>query len=424
MARARAANRTRPTFRALQYREFRLYLFGLVASFVGTYMQQVAEGWLVYRITNSAFALGLVGFVILVPLAPLTLLAGVVADRFPRRGVLLLSQIGQIIPPFVLAALTWSHQVQLWHVIVVDLTMSAFASIDQPVRQALLAETVGPGELENAIAISTTGFNVARVIGPAVAGVIVAVWGEAVCFALNGVSFLLIAAALLAMHLPERLSVAREVSFKTNITDGARYLGRAPVLLAAIASIVIINLFIVPYQTLLPIFARDIVGSGAPGLGFLVMAAGIGAILGSLAIAHSSSGGQSRALIWLGLAAPVALVGFTFFRNMLLACLALILVSGAVVALKVVAYTLVQTRVQDDLRGRVMSVLTLSDAGMPRSGGLFAGLLASLWGAPLALQLGAVGCLLGTLALNQWIPSLRRAPAAEPAASSLDSFPG
>ncbi len=402
--------RDRPAARALASREFRLYLFGLVASLAGTYMQQVAEGWLVYRLTNSALALGLVAFVIMIPLAPLTLLSGVIADRFPRRKILFLTQIGQVIPPLVLAALTWSHLVQVWHIVLIDLVMSALTAVDQPVRQALLADTVPSEGLENAIAISASGFNVARVVGPAVGGLLVAALGEAICFAFNGVSFILIAIALAAMVVPDKIPAAAKTSIKGSLVDGVRYLAREPIIAAAIGFMIVINLFIVPYQTLLPVFARDILTAGAAGLGLLVAATGAGAILGSLGIAGLAFKNRGRVLVLLGLGAPVVMVGFTIARDLTLACLALALVSASVVAAKVLVYTFVQARVTDDRRGRIMSVVTLTDAGAPRLGGLFAGIMASLWGAPAALQLGAVSCVLCLVGLNQLLPALRRAP--------------
>jgi MFS family permease len=406
--RARQASWTSQTFRALEYREFRLYIFGLVVSQIGTYMQQVAEGWLVYRLTNSAFALGFVGFIILLPLAPLTLVAGAIADRFPRRNLLFLVQIGQVFPPLILAALTWSHQVQVWHVIVIDLVMSALTSIDQPVRQAFLADTVPVEGLNNAIAISATGYNVARVIGPMIAGIGVALFGEAICFAFNGLSFTAVAVALVAMHVSERVLSASRTSLKANLIDNVRYLAGERVILAAISMIIIVDLFIVPYQTLLPVMARDILKAGPLGLGFLVTASGVGAVVGSLSIASLPSGRRGLALVWLGFAASVATLGFAAMPNLLLACGLLVLVSGLVVALKVLAYTFAQARVHDDLRGRVMSVVTLSDAGAPRLGGLFAGSFASFWGAPFALQVGALACVLCTIGLNKLIPTLRQ----------------
>lgn len=396
------------TFRALAYREFRLYTFGLVASQIGTYMQQVAEGWLVYRLTNSALALGLVGFVILLPLAPLTLIAGAIADRFPRRNLLFLIQLGQIFPPLVLAVLTWSNLVQVWHVIVIDMVMSAFTSIDQPVRQALLADTVPSEGLNNAIAISATGYNVARVIGPTIAGIIVALFGEAICFAFNGFSFVAVAIALVAMRIPARALSANRTSLKASLIDNVRYIRRERFILAAIGVIVIVNLFVVPYQTLLPVFARDILQAGPMGLGLLVTASGVGAILGSLGIASLPPSRRKWTVVLLSLTAAAATLGFTVAQDLIGACALLVVVSGAVVALKVLAYTIAQAHVRDELRGRVMSVVTLSDAGAPRLGGLFAGLFANVWGAPLALQLGAVGCLVCTIGLSWLMPSGRR----------------
>ena len=397
-------------FRAFSHRNFRLYIFGLVVSQTGTYMQLMAEGWLVYRLTNSAFSLGLVGFIAMVPLIPWTLVAGALADRLPRQALLAVTQLAQVFPPLLLAVLTWSNHVQVWHVGVINFIMGALSALDQPSRQALVADTTQPEDLDNAIALSASGFNIARVIGPALAGVLIATLGETVCFAVNGISFLAVSAALAAMRLPKRQMTTGKCSLGTSLMDGGRYLVGERVILTLIGLMLIVNLFIVPYQTLLPVFARDILAAGAVGLGFLTTAAGVGAILSSFGVANLPPGRRGLLAVRLGVVAGVATLAFAFSWNFVLSCLVLILVSGAVVAIKVLAITFVQRQVRDDLRGRVMSVVVLFDAGVPRLGGLGAGYLTVQLGAPLTLGLGALGCLVCGMILNLLAPQLRRLP--------------
>jgi predicted MFS family arabinose efflux permease len=395
-------------FRALRHLNFRLYLLGLFVSMIGTYMQIVAEGWLVYRLTNSAFTLGLVGFVAAIPLVPWTLVAGALADRMSRRTLLAMTQIGQVLPPLLLAALTWSGHVQVWHVIVTNVVMGMLSAVDQPTRQALVLQTTGPSDLDNAIALSASAFNVARVIGPAIAGVLVAFLGEAACFALNGVSFLAALVALLAMRLSERAPVTHQPSLGQSLIDGGRYLARERVILALIGLAAIVSLFVLPYQTLLPVFARDILGAGAVGLGLLGTAAGLGAVVGALSSTAIPPRARGSSALALGLIVSVVATGFALCGYFPLACLLLALVSAAVVAIKVLTFTLIQVRVRDELRGRVMSMTLLLVGSAPRVGGLAAGYLAARSSAPLALELGALACLVCVIGLSVLVPQLRQ----------------
>ena len=400
--------RTRRSFRALRNRDFRLYLFGLIVSQIGTYMQLVAESWLVYRLTNSAFTLGVVGFVSMIPLAPLTLVAGALADRFSRRTILTFTQIGQLVPPLVLAGLVLNNQVQVWQVVVIDLIMGAMAAIDQPTRQALIADATPSEDLDSAIALNATGFSAARVIGPAIAGLLVAGLGEAACFIINGLSFLAVAVALAAMRLPPHQPKTSQTSITTDVVDSGRYLLGEPIILTSISIMVIINLFLVPYQTLLPVFARDFLEVGAIGLGLLAAMAGVGAIIGSLGVAYLPAARRGIIMLLLGLGASLLTIAFAVSRNFAFSCLLLILLSGAIVAIKVQAFATVHARVRNDLRGRVMSVVVLFDAGVPRLGGLGAGFLATSWGASAALGLSALGCLGCIAGLSAWMPQFRK----------------
>jgi MFS family permease len=372
-------------------------------------MQLVAEGLLVYRLTNSAFSLGLVGFIVMVPMVFWTLLAGALADRMSRRTLLAWSQLGQIFPPLVLAALTWSDHVQVWHVIAANLIMGLMSTLDQPARQALIAEVVEPGDLDNALALTSSGFNVARVVGPAVAGVLISSIGLEVAFAINGLSFIAVLIALALMRLPQHSRPARQASLAANLVEGGRYFLGERTILALIVLMTIVSFFVLPYQTLLPVFAVDVLRAGPTGLGFLTAAAGFGAIFGVLVVTNLSRDLRGMLIVALVVMVPFFSAGFAFSRSLALSSLMLAVVSGGVVALKTLGFTLIQIRTRDELRGRVTSMLFLMMGATPRVGGLVAGYLASRLDASVTLGLGALGCLVfGLLALIAAAPSLRQ----------------
>ena len=379
-------------------------------SQMGTYMQIVAEGWLIYRLTDSAFTLGLVGFVAMIPLIPWTLVSGSLADRFPRRKLLFITQLALIFPPLLLAFLTWQETVQVWHIVIISFIMGALSALDQPSRQALVVDTVNKEDMDQAVALSATGYNLARVIGPVLAGWLIASFGEAIPFLINGVSFLAVAGVLALMILPEN-SKEPEEEGKTvvgSLLDGLQYAIQKRIILGFMAMIIIVNLFIVPYQTLLPVFSRDIYQAGAMGLGLLTTAAGIGAIIGSILVANIKSGHRGRMIIILGSVMITTAVGFALSPNFAIACIALLFASGTLVAIKVFALMFVQQEVDNKIRGRIMSIVVLFDAGVPRLGGLLAGALVVYIGAPITIVVGALGCTIFGILLYTFVPSLRR----------------
>jgi predicted MFS family arabinose efflux permease len=365
-----------------------------MVSLAGTYMQTVAEGWLVYELTNSAFSLGLVGFVVLIPLAPWALVAGALADRWPRKQLLAVAQVVQVVPPLMLASLVWTGQVHVWHVILANLIMAAAAAVDHPVRQALVVDLVPPEELDNAYALSAAGLNIARVLGPAAAGVLIGSAGLTAAFALNGLSYLALLIALAFIAVPQHDRPARRESLGANLIGAGRYLAGERVILSLLALMTIVCFFVLPYQTLLPVFARDILKAGAPGLGLLTATAGVGAILGALTVANLRR--RHRGVLAMALVVALAplTAAFAFSTSLALSCLILILISGGVVAFKTLGITLIQLQTNDDLRGRVTSVLLLVIAAAPRLGGFVAGYVANRQGTPFALALAAMGCLL------------------------------
>lgn len=377
------------TFAALRHRDFRLFWIGLLLSLTGGWMQQVASPWLVYRLTDSALILGLVGFLAAVPAAPLSLVAGPLVDRLPRGPLLIATQVGLLLPPIGLALLTWAGRIQVWHIVAAELLRGVVLTLDQPAKQVAIVDMTGKEDVSSAIALWTVAINVARIVGPVAAGLIVASSGEGLCFFLNGVSYLAVAAALLFIHLPAPQAAARRSSLAGSLVDGWKYLARERLLVAMASLSLIAGVFVRPFQTLLPVFARDVLLAGATGLGFLTAAAGAGSLLGALGAASLRLHRQKAVVLFASLTLPFALAGFAFSRSFLLSCGLLLAVGSLLTALETLVDALILVGVKDEYRGRVMSLFTAAAMGAPKVGGLQAGWLAGLWGAPWAMGLGA-----------------------------------
>jgi MFS family permease len=397
------------TFRALRHRNFRLYWFGQLVSLTGTWMQTVAQSWLVFQLTNSAFLLGLTGFIGSLPILLLSLWGGVVADRVHKRNLLVATQTAAMLQAFLLAFLTWSGKVRVEHVLIMAAILGVVNAFDAPTRQSFVVEMVGKEDLMNAIALNSTIFNAARIFGPAIAGVLVASIGVTGCFTLNGVSFLAVIASLLAMRLPPMLKAATSESARQNLAEGLAYVRSNGTVLSILVLVGTTSLFGMSYATLMPIFARDVLQVGAQGLGFLTAAAGIGALVGALTLASLGGFRRKGLLLTAGnLLFPAAMAAFAFSRSFPLSLLCLVGVGWAMIAQNATANTLVQTTVPDHLRGRVMSVYTMLFMGMMPLGNLQAGTLASRFGAPFAVGFGAAICALAALLILWRLPQLRR----------------
>jgi MFS family permease len=397
------------TFRALRHRNYRLWWFGQLVSLTGTWMQTVAQGWLVLQLTNSAFLLGLTGFIGSLPVLLLSLWGGVVADRVPKRDLLVATQTTATLQAFLLAFLTWSGRVRVEHVLILAAILGVVNAFDAPARQAFTVEMVGKEDLMNAIALGSTMFNAARIIGPAIAGVLLAIIGTAGCFTVNGVSFLAVIVGLLAMRLPPTVTTATSEPLRRNLMQGLAYVRSNGTVLSLLALIGTTSVFGMPYAVLMPIFAQDVLKVGAQGLGFLTAAAGIGALVGALTLAFLGSFGRKGLLLTAGnLLIPALLAVFAFSRSFPLSLLCLVGVGWAMIAQNTTANTLVQITVPDHLRGRVMSVYTMLFMGMMPLGNLQAGTMASLLGAPFAVGLGAIACALAALLILWRLPQLRR----------------
>jgi len=383
-------------FAALRHRDFRLFWAGLTLSLVGGWMQQVAAPWLVYRLTDSALALGLVAFVAVVPAAPLSLIAGPLLDRLPRRPVLIACQVGLLLPPLSIAVLIWTGHIQVWHVVAAEVVRGVVSTFDQPAKQVAIVDMTGKEDAASAVALWMAAINVAKVVGPAIAGVVVAAVGEGLCFFLNGLSFLAVIGALLAIRLPGAARTERPRSLAGSLADGVRYLTGERLLLAVAVLPLLAGFFVRPFQTLLPVFADDVLAAGARGLGFLNAAAGAGALLGALGAGSVRRGRQWLVAVVVALLLPAATAGFAFSRSFPWACALLVVTGGLLVSVETLAGSLLLTGVRDEFRGRVMSLFSAAAMGLPRVGGLGAGWLAGVLGAPLALSLGALAALVCT----------------------------
>ncbi|MBI5419206.1 MAG: MFS transporter [Deltaproteobacteria bacterium] len=398
------------TFQALRHRNFRLWFYGQLTSLVGTWMQTIAQNWLVYELTGSARELGLVNFVGAIPLVPLTLYAGAIADRFSKRRIIFLMQAAMMVLAFILAALCWTGVVQVWHVLVLAFLLGAAQALDTPARQAFVVELVGKEDLSNAIALNSGIFHGARVIGPAVAGILVASVGLSGAFFLNGVSFLAVLGALFFMDAALIRRARAEGKGGDDLLGGARYIqgNRAPqgiVLLISLSA-----LLAMPYHVLIPIFAKEMLGGGAGTYGALMSAAGVGAVLGSLFSASAWAVRRKRTVLTAGsLSFPFLLLAFSLSRAYAASVAFLTAVGFAFVLQSATANSLLQTIVPDHLRGRVMAIYVSLFLGLMRVGSLLVGLLAAATSATAALAAAAVASLLAGAAVLAKYPELRQA---------------
>jgi len=399
----------RTTLRSLRNRNFRLFFFGQGISLTGTWMQQIAMSWLVYRLTNSAFLLGLVNFVNQIPTAVLAPIAGVLADRWNRHRIILLTQTLLMVQAFLLAFLTLTKVVAIWHVIVLGILFGAINALDIPARQSFIVMMIDDREsLGNAIALNSSLFNAARLIGPAVAGVLIAVLGEGLCFLLNGLSFIAVLISLQKMRLSP---VARPVQTQSNfdgLKQGFSYaLGSLPIrsiliLLAVIAFVA------TPYSVLMPVFAEKIFHGTSKTLGLLMGSAGFGALLGAVYLA------SRRTVLGLGrlMDGSTALLGLSLFifasSKFLWLSMALLVLTGfGMMVLVGSSNIFLQTIVDEDKRGRVMSFYTMTLMGMAPLGVLLAGSSAGAIGVTNTVRIGAVCCLFAAIFFWMVLPSIR-----------------
>ncbi len=394
-------------FRAFKHRNYRLFFSGQLISLVGTWMQAVAESWLVYRLTGSAALLGVTAFCSQIPVFLLAPIGGTVADRSHRHRIMVATQSVSMVLPLVLSALTFSGRVRVWHVFVLASCLGIVNAFDIPARQAFVVEMVGREDLLNAIALNSSMVNGARVVGPAVAGILVAAVGEAWCFLLNGISYLAVIGGLLLMDVTFARR-GRPTSPIRDTIDGFRFVARTRPVRALLVLLGTLSFAGMPYMVLMPIFAEDILHGGARGLGILMAASGLGALGGALTLA--SRHGVRGLGTWVALAAGsfgVTLGLFSLSRGFWLSVALLVPVGFSMMVEMAASNTLIQAMVPDALRGRVMSVYSMMFLGMAPFGGLFAGYEAERIGAPGTVAIGGAICLVAAVIFRVRLPTLR-----------------
>ena len=401
-------SRFRDMVRSLKHRNFQLFFSGQMISLVGTWMDNIAEAWLVYRLTGSSLLLGTVAFAGQIPIFLLGPIGGLVADRFDRRSIIVATQTSSMILAFILAFLTLTKRVTVWEVILLASLMGVVNAFDVPARQSFLVEMVGREDLMNAIALNSSMFNSARVIGPSVAGILVASIGEGWCFFANAVSYIAVIAGLMMMRVQRSSIEEHDASPLEHIMEGFRFVrNTAPIrtLLLLTGGISIVAL---PYSVLMPIFAARVLHGNARTLGVLMGATGVGALLGALALASRTKLQGLARLVAISCASfGTSLILFSLSRHYPLSVLLLVPVGFFVMVQMAATNTLIQAMVPDRLRGRTMAVYSMMFLGMSPIGALLSGTVADRIGAPWTVAIGGMGAIVGGAIFARNLPKIR-----------------
>lgn len=396
-------------FRSFQYRNYRLFFGGQSISLIGTWMQRIAMPWLVYHITGSALLLGVVSFAGQIPTFILAPVAGVLTDRWNRYYVLIASQIVAMLQALVLTWLYYAGTIEVWHIVVLSAVMGCFNAFDVPSRQSFVIDMVERKEdLGNAIALNSLMFNGARLIGPSVAGVLLASAGEGICFLINAISYIFVIASLLMMKVARRETLKGDSHISRDLAEGFRYaFGFAPIR-HLILFLALVSLMSMPYAVLMPVFAKEVLNGGSHTFGFLMGAAGFGALLGGIYLA------SRRTIIRLGRIIPIAatifgigLIAFSLSRYLPLSILLMVIAGLGMMLHTASSNTILQTITDDDKRGRVMSFYTMAIMGTAPFGSLLAGGLAKIIGAPNTILAGGVACIIGAVIFLRKLPELK-----------------
>jgi MFS family permease len=404
-----AESRLQSTVRALRHRNFRLFFTGQLISLIGTWMQTVAQSWLVYRLTGSSALLGSVNFASQIPVFLFSPLGGVVADRHSRHRIVIATQAASMLLAGALAALTLLKHIQVWEIFVLSALLGVVNAFDIPARQSFFVEMTNREDLINAIALNSSAFNGARIIGPAVAGITVAAVGEGWCFFANAVSYIAVIAGLLRMHVAPFKGRASEASALGHIAEGFRFVAKSAPIRALLLLVGLMSLAGMPYSVLMPIFADRILNAGARGLGILMGIFGAGALIGALILASRRSvRGLGR---WVAIASgvfSVMLIVFAYSRSFWVTAALLVPIGFSAMIQNGSTNTLIQSMAPDYLRGRVLAAYSMMLMGMAPIGALVAGVLAEHIGAPATVAAGGVACGIGAAAFAFYLPGIRQ----------------
>jgi len=401
-------SRFNDTIRSLRHRNFQLFFSGQLISLIGTWMQNVAQSWLVYRLTGSSLLLGTVSFAGQIPVFPMAPLAGMVADRWNRRTIVIITQTASMILAFILAALTLTNRITVWEIVALAAALGIVNAFDIPARQSFLVEMVGRDDLMNAIALNSSIFNSARIIGPAIAGLLVAGIGEGWCFFANAVSYIAVIIGLFMMKIPVRQAERAIKSAFDHIAEGFRFVRKTAPIRSLMLMLGLVSLVGMPYTVLMPVFAKNILHGDATTLGVLGSAAGIGALTGALTLASRTRVHGLGSWVWMACTSfGTFLILFSFSHWYALSVLLLVPVGFSLMTQMGATNTLVQSMVPDRLRGRTMAVYSMMFMGMSPLGAILAGAAADKIGAPMTVALGGVMAIAGAIAFARHLPKIR-----------------
>lgn len=393
---------------ALGSRNFRLFWLAQLVSTIGTSLQVVAEGWLIYEITASSFWLGMVGLIGLLPVVPIALLGGLIIDRVPRRKLIVITQCGLFMQAALFGLLALTQEVQLWHVIVLYFVFGALLAIDHPARRAFLVDLVSRDDLANAVALNATLFNISNLVGFAIAGFLIAAIGAGGTMLLNAATYIVPIAALLAINISDVRQDTQQKPIGTALSEGILTLWKQPAILGVISLMAVVGGLAWPAFGLMPAFAAEVVNTNSIGLGLLLSAGALGSVIGTVVVARIGSYGRGRSIALSCLLLPVLITGFAYTNSMALAGLFLITIGIVLLVLQSLAITLVQINIADRVRGRVMSIYSMLHAGSDTMGNVFVGWAGVYLGLPLALNLGAGLAILFALGVILLLPAVRR----------------
>jgi MFS family permease len=398
-----------PTFAAFRHGDFRLFFAGYVVSLVGVWMQRVAQSWLVLELTGSAFYVGLADALGSLPVLLFSLYAGAVADRVSKRHMVIATQTAAMLVAFAFATMIYAHVTTIGLIIGLAAAMGVATAFDIPARQSFFIEIVGREDLPSAIALNSSAFNATRLVGPALAGIAIGTLGVAACFVANGVSYLAVLAALVAMRVPPfRATAVQPASAWRNIRDGLHYVASDMRVRRLLLNIAVMSVFGLPVLVLLPVIAKDVLGRGAEAYGWMMSAVGGGALAGALIVAaYASTMPKGPVLAWSAAAFGGLVMVLSLAHSLVVALIVLTLLGAAMIATTALTNTLLQTLAPDELRGRVVAAYTFSFVGMAPLGSFLGGSVAEQFGMTVTLVSGGLVSLAAALYLLVRSPAVR-----------------
>ena len=393
-------------FRSLRYRNYRLFFSGQSLSLIGTWVQRIAIPWLVYRLTGSAFLLGFVGFAGQIPTFILAPFAGVLTDRLNRYHIMIVSQILSMFQALALALLFFTNTIEVWNVLLLSVIQGCINAFDTPARQSFVIEMVeDKNDIGNAVALNSSMFNGARLVGPSIAGVLIASLGEGACFLINGISYIFVVISLLLMKVKPQEKKKKDTNIIKEFKEGFTYTFGFPPIRSIIILLTVISLMGMPFSVLMPIFAKDIFHGGSHIFGFLMGASGVGALIGGAYLASRKSVvGLEKLIPLAAVVFGLGLVSFSLSSSFPLSIILMIITGVGMMMQTACSNTILQTISDNDKRGRVMSFYTMAFMGTAPIGSFLAGSIASMIGAPATLLIGGIACVIGAAIFAQKLP--------------------